>query len=64
MSPRLHIFHYFDDRETGRFFMRVSFRSEEGQGLQHLQAGFSEIQSRFGMDAEFFDESDKRKSYQ
>ncbi len=51
----------FDDTHTGRFFMRVSFRSEEGQGLQHLQAGFSEIQSRFGMDAEFFDEADKRK---
>ena len=51
----------FDDTHTGWFFMRVSFRSEEGQGLQHLQAGFSEIQSRFGMDAEFFDEAAKRK---
>ena len=51
----------FDDTHNGWVFMRVSFRSEEGQGLQHLQAGFSEIQSRFGMDAEFFDEAAKRK---
>lgn len=51
----------FDDTHTGRFFMRVSFRSEEGRDLQHLRNGFSVIESRFEMDSEFFDEAAKRK---
>ncbi|MET3662995.1 formyltetrahydrofolate deformylase [Aquamicrobium ahrensii] len=51
----------FDDSDTGRFFMRVSFRSEEGRTLDELQSGFGPVAGRFGMNAEFFDESAKRK---
>ncbi|MCV2875635.1 formyltetrahydrofolate deformylase [Rhodobacteraceae bacterium XHP0102] len=51
----------FDDTETGNFFMRVSFRSENGQGLEALQGAFSSVAEEFGMEAEFFDETTKRK---
>jgi formyltetrahydrofolate deformylase len=51
----------FDDAQTGNFFMRVSFRSEEGASLEDLQAGFAAVQARFGMTSEFFDEAVKRK---
>lgn len=51
----------FDDNHTGRFFMRVSFRSEDGCTLDELRSGFASIADRFGMEAEFFDESIKRK---
>ena len=36
----------FDDRETGRFFMRVVFK---GEGIDDLQAGFAPIAERFAM---------------
>jgi len=51
----------FDDAETGNFFMRVSFSSEEGQTLDALESGFATIRDAFGMDVEFFDETIKRK---
>ncbi|WP_103334900.1 formyltetrahydrofolate deformylase [Pseudotabrizicola formosa] len=51
----------FDDTGTGNFFMRVSFRSEGGNGLDDLRSGFEPIAKRFGMQAEFFDESVKRR---
>ncbi|MDO9639144.1 MAG: formyltetrahydrofolate deformylase [Pseudotabrizicola sp.] len=51
----------FDDTGTGNFFMRVSFRSEGGRGLEDLRAGFGPIAERFGMQAEFFDELVKRR---
>ncbi|PBB24400.1 formyltetrahydrofolate deformylase [Mesorhizobium sp. WSM4307] len=51
----------FDDVDTGNFFMRVSFRSEGGQGLEELKTGFEAIASPFGMEAQFFDEAVKRK---
>ena len=51
----------FDDHETGNFFMRVSFRSEEGRSLAELMEDFAAIRDTFGMDAEFFDEAIKRK---
>ncbi len=51
----------FDDTDTGRFFMRVSFRSEEGRALDDLRAAFAPVAERFGMEAEFFDESAKRR---
>lgn len=50
----------FDDADTGRFFMRVSFKSEEGKELNTLRKEFSDVAKRFGIDAEFFDESQKR----
>jgi len=51
----------FDDLHTGRFFMRISFISEEGKSLQDLTQGFAGIAQPFGIDAEFFDEAKKRK---
>lgn len=51
----------FDDVDTGRFFTRMSFISEEGKGLTELTDGFAQIASKFEMDSEFFDETKKRK---
>ena len=51
----------FDDAETGNFFMRISFVSEDRKSLQDLEDGFSGIGDEFRMDAEFFDEAVKRK---
>ena len=51
----------FDDAETGSFFMRISFQSEEGRGLDALAEAFSPIRARFGMEVEFLDEAAKRK---
>ncbi|KAF1853409.1 hypothetical protein Lal_00001059 [Lupinus albus] len=51
----------FDDADTGRFFMRTSFRSEEGRTLQDLRASFAPIAEKFEMEATFFDEATKRK---
>jgi formyltetrahydrofolate deformylase len=51
----------FDDQDTGRFFMRISFRSEEGRNLEQLRAEFVPIAARFGMEPDFFDEAIKRK---
>ncbi|WBU52838.1 formyltetrahydrofolate deformylase [Paracoccus sp. SCSIO 75233] len=51
----------FDDKSTGRYFMRVSFHSEDGRDLAELQRGFAEIARRYEAEAEFFDEAAKRK---
>jgi len=51
----------FDDVHTGNFFMRTSFRSEEGRSLEELRDGFAAIAQKMGMEAEFFDEDVKRK---
>lgn len=51
----------FDDPETGKFFMRVSFVSEEGAKLDALQADFTPVASPFGMDYAFHDEAVKMK---
>jgi formyltetrahydrofolate deformylase len=51
----------FDDSATGNFFMRVSFRSEEGLPLEKLRSGFTPIADAFGMNADFFDEAVKPK---
>ncbi|MGA0541006.1 formyltetrahydrofolate deformylase [Neotabrizicola sp. VNH66] len=51
----------FDDTDTGRFFMRVSFRSEEGRSLDALRDGFAPVAAKFAMETEFFDEAAKRK---
>jgi formyltetrahydrofolate deformylase len=51
----------FDDRETGRFFMRVSFLSEEGRKLSAIAEGFPEIAAPFGMKYDFHDEAEKMK---
>ncbi|MCZ7449868.1 formyltetrahydrofolate deformylase [Agrobacterium rhizogenes] len=51
----------FDDKTTGRYFMRVSFQSEDGRTLEELRDGFAEIAAAYQAEAEFFDETTKRK---
>lgn len=51
----------FDDADTGNFFMRISFRSEEGRTLDNLRAGFGPVADAFSMEADFFDEAVKPK---
>jgi len=51
----------FDDMETGRFFMRVSFASEKDATLDSLQADFAQIGAEFGMDYAFHDEAVRMK---
>jgi formyltetrahydrofolate deformylase len=45
----------FDDFETGRFFMRVSFRSEQGIPQEDVAAGFRPVADKFGMDFHIYD---------
>ena len=49
----------FDDLDTGRFFMRVSFISEEGLSGADIDAGFATVAAPFEMDYDFHD-SEKR----
>ncbi|MCV9946399.1 MULTISPECIES: formyltetrahydrofolate deformylase [unclassified Rhizobium] len=49
----------FDDLDTGKFFMRVSFISEEGLSGADIDAGFAAIAAPFEMDYDFHD-SEKR----
>jgi formyltetrahydrofolate deformylase len=51
----------FDDQETGRFFMRVRFLSEEGATLEALEQGFDEVAAPLGMTFAFHDEAVKMK---
>ena len=51
----------FDDNGTGRFFMRVSFTSEDGTALEALEKGFADTAAAFKMTAMFHDETEKMK---
>src|SRR5690606_622884 len=51
----------FDDLETGNFFMRIGFISEEGRGRDELAAGFGATAKAFGMDAAFHDDAERMK---
>ncbi|MGE4327859.1 MAG: formyltetrahydrofolate deformylase [Pseudodonghicola sp.] len=51
----------FDDPETGKFFMRVSFVSETGAERAALAAGFTDTAEEFAMDFAFHDEDVKMK---
>lgn len=51
----------FDDPETGKFFMRVSFASEKGAALDKLSKGFAETAKTCGMTYQFHDELRKMK---
>ncbi len=51
----------FDDLETGRFFMRVGFISEEGVGRDALDEGFAPVAGEFAMDAAFHDTERRTK---
>ncbi|NNH60992.1 formyltetrahydrofolate deformylase [Rhizobium laguerreae] len=49
----------FDDLDTGKFFMRVSFISEEGLSGTDIDAGFAAVAAPFEMDYDCHD-SEKR----
>ncbi|WP_413208047.1 formyltetrahydrofolate deformylase [Rhodospirillum sp. A1_3_36] len=51
----------FDDVQTGRFFMRVSFTSEEGKDLDNLIKEFGATAKAFDMAFTFHDEKEKMK---
>ncbi|WP_136635138.1 formyltetrahydrofolate deformylase [Pseudooceanicola onchidii] len=51
----------FDDLETGRFFMRVSFTSDTGASLDRIAARFAPVAARFDMTHAFHDEATKMK---
>ncbi|MBX5101303.1 formyltetrahydrofolate deformylase [Rhizobium lentis] len=51
----------FDDLDTGKFFMRVSFISEEGVSGPALAEGFKPIAEKFAMDAEIYDAHKRMK---
>lgn len=51
----------FDDLDTGRFFIRVSFISEEGVGRPVLVDTFTPIAEKFGMAWEFHDTRERMK---
>lgn len=51
----------FDDLDTGMFFMRVSFISEEGVGETALAEGFKPIATKFDMVSEFHDAKKRMK---
>jgi formyltetrahydrofolate deformylase len=52
----------FDDRASGRFFMRVSFVSEGGESFAAIAGGFAPVAEPFGMDARFYDAGERTKA--
>lgn len=51
----------FDDVSGGRFFMRISFLSEEGRNREQLAAGLAPIAARFGMETATYDQAERIK---
>ncbi|MGE4372975.1 MAG: formyltetrahydrofolate deformylase [Xanthobacter sp.] len=51
----------FDDADTGRFFMRVGFNSQEGVTLKDIEEGFADIAPPFEMDFAFHDSAKRMK---
>ncbi|WP_378942167.1 formyltetrahydrofolate deformylase [Paracoccus sp. R86501] len=51
----------FDDVETGRFFMRVSFRSEGDATLESLRRDIAPVAERLGMEVGLTDDAVKKK---
>jgi formyltetrahydrofolate deformylase len=51
----------FDDLETGRFFMRVGFISEEGIGKDELERDFQHKAKSLDMDVSFYHEGERTK---
>ncbi|QCI97096.1 formyltetrahydrofolate deformylase [Agrobacterium larrymoorei] len=52
----------FDDLETGKFFMRVSFISEEGVSMKDITDGFQPVAERFGMQSDIFSDGERTKT--
>ncbi|WP_410219337.1 formyltetrahydrofolate deformylase [Paracoccus sp. (in: a-proteobacteria)] len=51
----------YDDPQTDKFFMRVSFTSEEGATMADLSQSFAEAAEPLGMSYRFHDEAQKMK---
>jgi formyltetrahydrofolate deformylase len=51
----------FDDLDTGKFFMRVSFLSEEGLTRSALAEGFEPVAEKFGMEWDIHDAAERMK---
>ena len=51
----------FDDLDTGKFFMRISFISEEGAARPQLLEGFKPVAERFDMEWEIYDGDERIK---
>ncbi|MDO6967132.1 formyltetrahydrofolate deformylase, partial [Rhizobium alvei] len=51
----------FDDLETGLFFMRITFTSQEGASIAEITEGFQPIAKKYGMTHEFHDGDAKMK---
>ncbi|MFC4625857.1 formyltetrahydrofolate deformylase [Daeguia caeni] len=52
----------FDDLDAGRFFMRVSFISEEGATLEGIRSDFAAVAAPFEMDYRFYDGASRTKT--
>ena len=51
----------FDDLDTGMFFMRLTFVSQEGATIEEITSGFKPIEKQYGMVARFHDGAEKMK---
>ncbi|MGV3550306.1 formyltetrahydrofolate deformylase [Rhizobium sp.] len=51
----------FDDLETGLFFMRVTFTSQDGASIADIAKAFEPVKAKFGMTSEFHDSDHKMK---
>ncbi|WP_313613288.1 formyltetrahydrofolate deformylase [Agrobacterium sp.] len=51
----------FDDLQTGMFFMRVSFISEQGESREAITEGFAAVAEKFGMDAKIESSAERMK---
>ncbi|MDS7597888.1 formyltetrahydrofolate deformylase [Agrobacterium tumefaciens] len=52
----------FDDLQTGKFFMRVSFISEAGATLEEITDGFAPVAEKFEMDARIYSDGQRMKT--
>ncbi|MFK0333977.1 formyltetrahydrofolate deformylase [Rhizobium sp. NPDC090275] len=51
----------FDDLGTGKFFMRVSFISEQGKPAADLESGLKPVAEKFEMDVDLHDQTGRMK---
>jgi formyltetrahydrofolate deformylase len=51
----------FDDLDTGMFFMRLTFTSQEGVAIEEIVDGFEPVKKKFAMVSEFHDGDAKMK---
>ncbi len=51
----------FDDLNTGMFFMRLTFTSEQGVSIQEITEAFEPVQKKFGMISDFHSGDAKMK---